>query len=48
MKFKSTTFNKPYIEYVHYMLNEGVTLKKIAKDFNIFNTKQLKRLPTKA
>jgi hypothetical protein len=30
------------------MWNEGVTLKKIAKDLNILNTKELKRLPTKA
>jgi hypothetical protein len=29
-------------------LNERVTLKKIAKDLNIFNTNQLNKLPTKA
>jgi hypothetical protein len=42
---------QPYVKlvkYMHHMLCEGVTLKKIANALKIFDTKQFKRLLTKA
>jgi hypothetical protein len=42
---------QPYVDlvkYMHHLLCERITVKKIAKALKIFDTKQLKRLLTKA
>jgi hypothetical protein len=36
------------VDYVHTMLNQGLTFKKVAEALNIKDPRQLKRLMTKA
>ena len=36
------------VDYVHTMLNQGLTFKIVAKSFNINDSKELKELLTKA